>query len=123
MAIQTKEDDWEPLFSVVNTAPRRVMDVPDWLETCLVSGSRANFYAPMRLDVVFGDLRIGILPLDAPMAELARFAQQRHGKGSKHLGKLIYGDCMTYTTTKIAGEPLLSTGSDFIHTDIERVVC
>ena len=121
MAILTRADDWEAMFEVLNTAPRRLMGAPNWLETCLVFDNRANFYATMRLDVVVRDLRIVITPFDANMAELARFAHQRYGRGSKHPAKLNYGDCMAHALAKTTGEPLLFKGNDFIHTDVERV--
>jgi ribonuclease VapC len=41
----------------------------------------------------------------------------RYGKG-QHPAALNYGDCMTYATAKIAGEPLLFTGDDFAQTDL-----
>jgi len=32
---------------------------------------------------------------------------------------LNFGDCMTYATAEVAGEPLLCVGEDFAKTDLE----
>ena len=122
MAILTKEADWLRLFQALNAASRRLMAAPNWLETCLVFDSRSNHYARMRLDIVVRDMRIDIIPFDAEMAEIARFAHHRYGRGSEHPAKLNYGDCMAYALAKKTREPLLFKGNDFIHTDIEPVV-
>jgi ribonuclease VapC len=42
----------------------------------------------------------------------------RYGKG-RHPAALNYGDCMTYATARIAGQPLLYIGNDFAQTDVE----
>jgi ribonuclease VapC len=41
----------------------------------------------------------------------------RFGKG-RHPAGLNFGDCLTYATARVAGEPLLAKGDDFIQTDI-----
>jgi ribonuclease VapC len=37
----------------------------------------------------------------------------------RHAAALNFGDCLSYATAKLAGEPLLCTGDDFASTDIE----
>jgi ribonuclease VapC len=44
----------------------------------------------------------------------------RFGKG-RHPAALDFGDCMTYATAALAGEPLLCVGNDFAQTDLELV--
>ena len=41
----------------------------------------------------------------------------RFGKG-RHPAGLNFGDCLTYATALVAGEPLLAKGDDFTQTDI-----
>jgi ribonuclease VapC len=41
----------------------------------------------------------------------------RFGKG-RHVASLNLGDCMSYATARIAGEPLLFIGNDFARTDV-----
>lgn len=50
----------------------------------------------------------------------AQSAFQRYGKG-RHPAALNFGDCLTYATVAIAGEPLLCIGDDFAQTDLELV--
>lgn len=45
----------------------------------------------------------------------------RHGKG-RHPAALNFGDCLTYATAYVAGEPLLCVGDDFAQTDLELVL-
>lgn len=45
-------------------------------------------------------------------------AYMRFGKG-RHPAALNFGDCMTYATARVAGQPLLCLGEDFARTDIE----
>ena len=45
-------------------------------------------------------------------------AWHRFGRG-RHPARLNFGDCLTYATARIAGEPLLCTGNDFPQTDLE----
>lgn len=45
-------------------------------------------------------------------------AYRRFGKG-RHPAGLNFGDCLTYATAKLAGEPLLFVGEDFPATDLE----
>jgi uncharacterized protein with PIN domain len=42
----------------------------------------------------------------------------RFGK-SRHPAGLDFGDCITYATARLAGEPLLAKGEDFAKTDID----
>ena len=93
---------------------------PTLVETTLVlvhkEGPRgkallADFLQQRRFDVVsFGDAHW----------RSAQVAFMRFGKG-KHPAGLNFGDCLTYATAFVAGEPLLCTGNDFPQTDLELV--
>jgi uncharacterized protein with PIN domain len=41
----------------------------------------------------------------------------RYGKG-RHTASLNFGDCLSYATAALAGEPLLCVGNDFAQTDL-----
>ncbi|MEX2554466.1 MAG: type II toxin-antitoxin system VapC family toxin [Actinomycetota bacterium] len=45
-------------------------------------------------------------------------AFERYGRG-RHDASLNFGDCMSYAIARLAGEPLLCTGRDFVRTDLE----
>lgn len=46
------------------------------------------------------------------MAAFRRFGQGRHPAG------LNFGDCLTYATARLTGEPLRFVGTDFTQTDL-----
>jgi ribonuclease VapC len=52
---------------------------------------------------------------------IAQSAFVRYGKG-RHPAALNFGDCLTYATAYVAGEPLLCVGNDFAQTDLELVL-
>ncbi len=44
-----------------------------------------------------------------------------YGKG-RHPAALNFGDCMTYATARLSGNPLLFVGEDFAKTDIPSAI-
>jgi ribonuclease VapC len=84
----------------------------------MVIDRRADEAGLRSFDALFGPDGIGIVPLSAYQAELARAAWKRYGRGSGHKAQLNFGDCMAYALARESGEPLLFKGNDFIHTDI-----
>lgn len=71
----------------------------------------ADFLQQRRFDVIsFGDAHW----------RTAQMAFLRFGKG-RHPAGLNFGDCLTYATAFVAGEPLLCIGNDFPQTDLELV--
>ena len=73
------------------------------------------------LDVLLDSLQLEVVPLDRPIAELARQAFRTFGRG-RHKAKLNFGDCMSYATARYLGLPLLYKGEDFRRTDIQPVL-
>ncbi|MET3615337.1 ribonuclease VapC [Rhizobium aquaticum] len=59
------------------------------------------------------------MPLDMGLHKFALNAARRYGRGTGHPARLNFGDCFSYACAKSAGVPLLFTGDDFIHTDID----
>ncbi len=51
-------------------------------------------------------------------AREAAEAFARFGKG-RHRAALNFGDCMSYAVAKLAGQPLLCTGTGFAKTDLK----
>jgi ribonuclease VapC len=60
-----------------------------------------------------------VVPFDDSHWALALDAYVRFGKG-RHPSGLNFGDCLTYATAKLAGQPLLCIGDDFARTDLPR---
>jgi hypothetical protein len=48
-------------------------------------------------------------------------AWREFGRGN-HPARRYFGDCMSYATARVAGEPLLDVGGDFELTDIESAL-
>ena len=61
-------------------------------------------------------------PVDEVVAEIAANAAERYGRGSGHLARLNFGDCLSYAVAKHLDAPLLFKGDDFLHTDIESAL-
>lgn len=62
-----------------------------------------------------------IVSVDAELADVARRAWRRYGKG-RHAAALNFGDCFSYALAITRNEPLLFKGSDFSQTDILTAV-
>jgi ribonuclease VapC len=77
-------------------------------------GAEAD-WAP--LDDFIARARMQIVPHDRRLAELAREAFLRFGKG-RHPARLNCGDCASYALAKSLSVPLLFKGTDFSKTDI-----
>ena len=78
-------------------------------------GGTAEAWQP--LDDFIRLAALEIVPHDAVLAELARDAFLRFGKG-RHPARLNCGDCASYALAKQRRIPLLFKGGDFGHTDI-----
>ncbi|MGW5724144.1 type II toxin-antitoxin system VapC family toxin [Amycolatopsis sp. NPDC003865] len=108
------------LGEVIGSAPVCRVGAPTLVETTLVlvhkEGPRgkallADFLQQRQFEIVsFGDAHW----------RSAQMAFMRFGKG-RHPAGLNFGDCLTYATAFVAGEPLLCIGDDFPQTDLELV--
>lgn len=76
--------------------------------------SRAIAWGLSRL---LAEAGIEIVPLTLELAEVARDAYRRFGRG-RHPAGLNCGDCFAYALAKATGEPLLFKGDDFARTDL-----
>jgi ribonuclease VapC len=90
---------------------------PTWLETSMVLSGRLG----ARLDVFMSGIQsqfdIEVVPFAGEHVRVAMAAWQRYGKGN-HPAALNFGDCISYATAQLAGEPLLFVGDDFTQTDV-----
>jgi ribonuclease VapC len=83
----------------------------------MVIEGRRGGGAGREFDLFIVRAQIQIVPIDAELAELARSAWRKYGKG-RHPAGLNFGDCFSYALAKSTGEPLLAKGADFADTDI-----
>lgn len=73
------------------------------------------------LDLLLHRARIQAVNLTEELAESARVAWRRWGKGN-HPAGLNYWDCCAYALAQQLGEPLLFKGGDFRLTDVSVAV-
>lgn len=71
-----------------------------------------------QLDDLLEGIQPEIISLDRVIADLARQAFRRFGRGH-HPANLNFGDCLSYATAKYLRLPLLFKGGDFMQTDIQ----
>ena len=90
---------------------------PTWVETSMVLRGPLG----SRLDAVLSGIErqfgIEFVPFEREHIAVALDAWHRYGRG-QHTAKLNFGDCISYATARVAGEPLLFVGNDFSQTDI-----
>jgi ribonuclease VapC len=65
------------------------------------------------------ELGINEIPFSQVHWREAVEAYQRFGRG-RHPARLNFGDCLSYATARLAGQPLLFIGEDFIKTDLDQ---
>lgn len=102
----------------IDNATSRRISAATVLEATIVIEGRLGDRVVGALDRFFSRYRIDIIPVDADIADAARRAWRKYGKGN-HPASLNFGDCFSYALAKIFGEPLLAKGSDFQQTDLE----
>jgi ribonuclease VapC len=88
------------------------------MEVSLVLGGRkGDDTSWLGLDQLIARAGIEVVPQDRLLAEIAREAFLRFGKG-RHPARLNMGDCAAYALARSRGLPLLFKGADFSKTDI-----
>lgn len=119
LAIILKEMGFEELFPKLDLAPRRGVGSPTLLEAVLVLSSKPVGQSPVTMLTGFlKQFEVVTIPFGEQHWEVAAEAFQRFGKG-RHPAALNFGDCFSYATARLAGEPLLCVGNDFPRTDLE----
>ncbi len=118
VAVLLAEDGHEDLEVKMRDAGRVAIGAATLAETRTVMVRRHGAAGLEMVTRFLGDLEIEVESFDGLHADVAGHAAVRFGKG-RNPAKLNYGDCMTYATAQVAGEPLLFIGNDFAQTDIQ----
>jgi ribonuclease VapC len=79
----------------------------------MVIEARHGDAAGNELDMFLLQIDADIVAIDAALAEAARHAWRRYGKG-RHPAALNFGDCFSYALAIIRNEPLLFKDNDFL---------
>jgi ribonuclease VapC len=83
----------------------------------VTAGRLRDAIAWVELDELIRDTPLEVVAHDRKLAEIAREAFLRFGKG-RHPARLNCGDCASYALAKSLDIPLLFKGTDFAKTDI-----
>jgi ribonuclease VapC len=119
IAVLKRESPQEEVAAKLVQADVTAIGAPTLFETDLVSiryfGEAGRGYVAQFLE----GFEVEVIPFRESHRQVAAEAFLRFGKG-RHPARLNYGDCLSYATALVAGEPLLYIGDDFAQTDIER---
>lgn len=117
IAILFREPDHLTLAEALNQAEHVSIAAPTLLEASMVVAGRVGAEGLVGLDRLISEIRATTIPFTSEHAALARQAFLIYGKG-RHKAGLNFGDCISYATARLAGQPLLFKGDDFSLTDI-----
>lgn len=109
------------LLAAIGAAEEVSIGAPTLFETEIVVTGRYGRKGRALVASFLEKNDVSILPFDGRHWDLAADAFVRFGKG-RHRARLNYGDCMTYATARVAGEPLLFIDDDFGRTDLTPVL-
>ena len=116
-AIFFHEPERDAFRNAIVAASSRLISAATVLEAGMVIEGRKGGGAGREFDLFIVRAHIKIVPIDAELADLARSAWRKYGKG-RHPAGLNFGDCFSYALAKSSGEPLLAKGGDFALTDV-----
>lgn len=118
VAILRREAEADRFLQAIAAADGRLLSSVSLLETSMVlAGRTGDATAWADLDTLLSRAGVQVVAQDAELAEAARRAFPRYGKG-RHPAALNMGDCASYALAKTRGVPLLFKGDDFPRTDL-----
>lgn len=117
VAIMLREPGHDALVDLLASEEGPGIGAPTLAETGIVLCARLDVKGRSLLARFVEEAALIEIPFEPSHWPVAVDAFARYGKG-RHPAKLNFGDCLTYATAKLAGEPLLALGSDFSQTDI-----
>jgi ribonuclease VapC len=122
IAILRRELEADGFLWAISEADRCLLSSVSLLETSMVLAGRTDGRQSWaELDALIARAGIEIVAQDAELAEAARAAFLRYGRG-RHRADLNLGDCASYALAKTRGLPLLFKGEDFSGTDLQPAV-
>jgi ribonuclease VapC len=118
VAIVLGETPAEQLAEILLDATAPKMSAATAVEVNAVLTRRLRPEDQRRVNRLFDEWDIKLVPFDAEQAEIASRAYRDFGRGSGHRAALNLGDCYSYALAAVTDEPLLYVGADFVHTDV-----
>lgn len=118
IAILRREPEADIFLRIISGTGECVISSVSLLETSMVlAGRTGDATSWIELDALILRAGIRIQAQDLELAETARNAFVRYGKG-RHPAGLNLGDCAAYAVAKSLDLPLLFKGDDFSKTDV-----
>jgi ribonuclease VapC len=117
LAIVFREPGCERLIDRLAAADAVAAGTPTLAEAGIVLSARLGASADGLLERLLDEFGVQEIPFGEVHWREAVDAFRRYGKG-RHPAALNFGDCMTYATARLAGEPLFFVGDDFTRTDV-----
>ncbi len=122
IAILRREPEADGFLQVIADADGCLLSSVSLLEASMVlAGRTGNAASWAELDALITRAAVKVVAQDAVLAETAREAFLRYGKG-RHPAGLNLGDCASYAVAKAHNLPLLYKGNDFPNTDLTAAV-
>ncbi len=122
IAILRREPEADSFLRVIAGADRCLLSSVSLLETSMVlAGRTGDAAAWAELDALIARAAMQVVAQDAELAEEARGAFLRYGKGH-HPAGLNLGDCASYALAKTCSISLLFKGNDFPKTDLMAAI-
>jgi ribonuclease VapC len=121
VAILQREPRWEALLErLVAAEGIPGIGAPTLVETGIVLAARLGIPGKTLLARFVQETGLRTVAFTADHWPMAVDAYLRYGKG-RHPAALNFGDCLTYAVSRLADEPLLCIGEDFVKTDLSLV--
>ncbi len=119
IAILRREPEADDFLRILAAAEQCLLSSVSLLEISMVLAGRTGDRSSWdNLDALLSRADVQVVPQDAELAEVARTAFLRFGKG-RHPAALNLGDCASYALAKARSLPLLFKGGDFLKTDLD----
>jgi ribonuclease VapC len=117
IAVLFRERWHRRLRETMDTASGLAIGAPTLFETGMVAIGRFGEEGLALVEEFVDEWEVQVVAFGSAHWRVASATFTRYGKG-RHPARLNLGDCMTYATARVAGQPLLFVGSDFARTDI-----
>ena len=118
IAILRRETEADDFLGIIAAAQGCLLSSVTLLETSMVlAGRTGGATSWAELDALIARAGMQVVAQDATLAEAARTAFLRYGKG-RHPAGLNFGDCASYALARNRSLPLLFKGDDFSRTDL-----
>ena len=117
VAIFLREPGHEAIARKLGAAETVAVAAPTLVEAALVLSSRMGKDARTLLARFLQECDAEVIPFADAHWQAAVEAWLRYGKG-RHRAALNFGDCISYATARLSGQPLLAVGDGFARTDL-----